>query len=551
MRQLLALSLLLLTACASATPEPEQPKEPPAKDVLIVHARLHGHAGDAVLVHPDGRWQVGPEAKLRAVTENHPTELDAEGGLVLPGFQDAHAHVLGGGLAAGQVDLEGARTPEECAARVKAWADAHPGDSWVEGRGWSYDIVPTGQFPTRQALDAVLPDRPVLLEAYDGHSMWANSKALALAGVGPDTKDPKDGRVVREKDGETPQGALLEEAGALVQAPPADHATQLRAVTEALLEYRRLGVTRVHAICSGRSEVALYEELGAQGRLPIDVGVALPLTTPIDEVLLVKGGLHHTRLVFLKGFLDGVIESRTAFLLAPYSGPNPEKTRGAPNYEESQLFALVDRAHAAGVPVALHCVGDAAVRLALDAFEAAVKAHPEVRLHHRIEHIETIDPADVPRFGRLGVIASMQPYHAVPSDAPSPDDAWSANLGEERLRRAFAWRDLLDAKATLAFGSDWPVMTQDPLRGLAVALTRQNERGLPAGGWQAHQRITADEALAAYAEGVEGSPGAEAALPSGIVVLTPDVRLDTPSTLWTGRVRYVIRGGRVHATDPR
>ncbi len=540
------LPLLLLAGCFSTLPDAG---EAPPKDVLIVHARLHGQAGDAMLVHPDGRWQVGAEAKLRQATENHPTVLDAEGGLVLPGFQDAHSHVLGGGLAASQVDLEGAKTPEECAARVKAWADAHPGDGWVEGRGWSYGIVPAGQFPTRQALDAVLPDRPVLLEAYDGHSMWANSKALALAKVGPDTKDPKDGRVVREADGKTPQGALLEEAGELVQAPPADHATRLRAVTEALLEYRRLGVTRVHAICSERSEVQLYEELGEQGRLPIDVGVALPLTTPIDEVLLVKGGLHHTRLVFLKGFLDGVIESRTAFLLAPYSGTSDEATRGAPNYEPEELFALVDRAHAAGVPVALHCVGDAAVRLALDAFEAAVKAHPDVRLHHRIEHIETIDPADVPRFGKLGVIASMQPYHSVPSDAPSPDDVWSANLGAERLTRAFAWRALVDAGATLAFGSDWPVMTQDPLRGLAVALTRQNERGLPAGGWQAHQKLDVPAALAAYAEGVEGSPGADDALPGGVIVLTPDVKLEEPKTLWTGRVRYVVRGGRVHAPD--
>lgn len=546
MRALLGLSLLLLTACATTPPDEVEPQP---KDVLIVHARVHGHAGDAMLVHPDGRWQVGSEAKLRQVTENHPTELDAEGGLVLPGFQDAHAHVLAGGLAADQVDLEGAKTEAECAARVKAWADAHPGDSWVEGRGWSYDIVPAGTFPTRQALDAVLPDRPVLLEAYDGHSVWANSKALALARVSPDTKDPKDGRVVREADGKTPQGTLLEDAGGLVVAPPADHATQLRAVTEALLEYRRLGVTRVHAICSEVSEVELYEELGRAGRLPIDVVVALPLATPIDEVARVRERLRHTRLGFLKGFVDGVIESRTALLLAPYAGDDPEKTRGASNYEETELFALVDRAHAAGVPVGLHCVGDGAVRLALDAFEAAVKAHPGIRLHHRIEHIETIDPADVPRFGKLGVIASMQPYHAVPSDAPSPDDVWSANLGTERLTRAFAWRTLLDAGATLAFGSDWPVMTQDPLRGLAVALTRQNERGLPAGGWQAQQRIAADEALAAYAEGVEGSPGADAARPGGVIVLTPDVKLDDPKTLWTGRVRYVVRGGRVHALD--
>jgi predicted amidohydrolase YtcJ len=192
--------------------------------------------------------------------------------------------------------------------------------------------------------------------------------------------------------------------------------------------------------------------------------------------------------------------------------------------------------------------------MALDVYEAAAKAHPDVKLAgcHRIEHIEVVHPDDLPRFEALGVIASMQPYHAVPSDEASEDDVWSANLGPERLRRAFAWRALLDAGAPLAFGSDWPVFTHDPLKGIAVAATRQNERGLPAAGWQAHQKLTAEEALRAYTRGAAYAVGApprvgtlQPGAPADLVVLSPDVRLEEPSTFFTGGVRVVILAGRV------
>lgn len=561
-------ALLVLGGCGAA-------EEAPAReggDVLVVNARLYPAGGDVGLLVRDGRIvAVGSEASLREQARGEVARVDAGGGLVVPGLHDAHAHVLGGALAAREADLEPARTIDEALEIVRRWAEAHPDAPWVVGRGWSYDLVPKGELPTRHMLDRVVPDRPVLLEAYDGHSSWANTKALELAGVTADTPDPADGRVVREADGRTPQGALLEAASALVSrhVPEVDRATKLAAVKEALVGYRDLGVTTVHAICGSADELSLYEELLADCALPVRVVAALPLETPIDEVVairdrLARGYPEWLRLGFLKGFLDGVIESRTAYMLEPYEGTDE---RGAPNDGRERLQALVSAAHARGIPVALHAIGDAAVRMALDVYEAAAAAHPDVKLEgrHRIEHIEVVHPDDVPRFRKLGVVASMQPYHAVPSDAPDPDDVWSANLGPERLGRAFAWRALRDAGATLAFGSDWPVFTRDPLRGMAVAVTRKNERGLPAGGWQPHQALHFEEALWAYTVGAASAVAGEepklatgktwrVALSSGQradVVVLEGVDPDDPTTLWTGRARALLLDGRPVAPSAR
>lgn len=557
-------ALLVLAGCGA-------PEETPGReggDVLVVNARHTLGAANSILVR-DGRIVAfGAEADLRAQAQGEVTRVDAGGGLVVPGLHDAHTHVLGGALGAREADLEPASTIDEALELVRRWAEEHPDAPWVLGRGWSYNLTPKGEFPTRHLLDRVVPDRPVLLEAYDGHSSWANTKALELAGVTADTPDPADGRIVREADGRTPQGALLEAASSLVSkhVPEVDRATKLAAVKAALLGYRDLGVTTVHAICSSTDELSLYEDLLKDCALPVRVVAGLPLDMQIDEVVAIRDRLAKNypewlRLGFLKGFLDGVIESKTAFMLEPYAGTTDE--RGAPNYTREQLQALVSAAHARGVPVALHAIGDAAVRMALDAYEAAAKAHPDVKLEgrHRIEHIEVVHPDDLPRFRALGVVASMQPYHAVPSDEPSPDDVWSANLGSERLTRAFAWRALRDAGATLAFGSDWPVFTRDPLEGMAVAVTRKNERGLPAEGWQAHQAIWFEDALWAYTFGAglavastDGfgelrfarSPRTVLLLPGSRADLTvlEGVRADDPSTLWTGRARTLLLDGR-------
>jgi predicted amidohydrolase YtcJ len=522
------LLLVLLLGCA-ATPD----AGPVRASLRIVHARIYGH--------PEARTLEITGDRITALTAS-PGEtartIDAGGAWVIPGIHDAHVHLLSGGLEAEGVALGACETLESALAAVASFARAHPDEAWIEGGGWAYSIVPRGKFPGRADLDRVVPDRPVILSSFDGHTAWANTRALELARVGAETPDPAGGRIVREEDGKTPAGALLEGAAGLVwrAAPLPTREKKLAVLEGAARRFAALGVTSIDDIEREESTLELLAELDRRGALPIRVRVALPLEGDLaryDE-LRKKYASPRVRFGFLKGFVDGVVESRTAYLLEPYAGSTD---RGSPILGPPRLDALVLRAHAAGYPVALHAIGDAAVRISLDAFEAATRKHPEVHLPHRIEHIEVLGAGDAARFARLGVIASMQPFHALPEPET---EVWSTNLGKERLPRTFAWRDLLDAGATLVFGSDWPVASANPLLGLAVAITRKDKDGNPPGGWNARQAITLPEALHAYTSGTL-DPGSLA----DVAILSSGVDLDDPATLWTGRVEATIVGGNV------
>ncbi|MEZ0231039.1 MAG: amidohydrolase, partial [Planctomycetota bacterium] len=414
-----------------------------------------------------------------------------------------------------------------------------PDKKWIDGSGWAYGIVPAGSFPSRKALDAVVPDRPVVLSSYDGHSTWVNTRALVLAGVTAKTKDPAGGKIVREEDG-TPQGTLLEDAGGLVlkKVPAADRDAQSAALRRAAQELAALGVTSIDDIEHDAVVLELLHDLEKKGELPVRVRLGLPLEGDLEhyQTLRKKYGSDMLRFGFLKGFVDGVIESKTAYLLEPYVG---SEERGEPRIPPERLKTLVARAHADGLPVVFHAIGDAAVRISLDAFEADALAKRTV--HHepdRIEHIELLALDDAPRFAKLGVLASMQPIHAT----PEPGEAvWSTNLGEERLRRTFPWRALLNAGATLQFGSDAPVASPDVLHGLAVAVTRRNREGWPPEGWNAHQAITIEQALAAYTNGRRIEVGA----PADLAILSAEVDLTRPATLWEGSVTATLLGGRI------
>jgi hypothetical protein len=294
--------------------------------------------------------------------------------------------------------------------------------------------------------------------------------------------------------------------------PEPTRAEKERALSTALASCWALGITSLDAI---EGDVDSFHALRAVDS-PIAISVYLPIEGDLDAYAkLPRDG--RVRFAGVKGFIDGVIESRTALMLAPYSGPNPSGEKGTALLAREKLDPLLLHAKARGFRVKLHAIGDGAVRLALDAFEQS--GFP--RGMGAIEHIEALDPADAPRFARLGVVASMQPYHAIPGDGDPDTGAWSENLGAERLQRSFAWRALLDAGAELRFGSDWPVFTHNPLEGLAVATTRKNAKGLPGNGWNAHQAVTLDEALRAYASPVRAT-----------VTLAAGVDPAAPSTLW-------------------
>jgi predicted amidohydrolase YtcJ len=551
---------LLLASTSMAAPSSSSSSSSSTKPRVIVkggvvYAPDQKRGADTVVIEDGVIVAVGKGFALPARADD--VVVDAKGGLIVPGFHDSHIHMQGGGLSLVRAQLAGPKTLADLQKVVKDYAAAHPDRPWILGRGWSYGIVPTGTMPTAAMLDAVVKDRPVFIRAYDGHTGWANSKALELAGITKATKDPADGEVVRDKKG-NPTGALKEGAQDLMDSalPKPSREEKKAALLAAAHHCKALGLTAVNDIFYDEDTFELWTELEDEGVLPIRIEVSPPLeptTGNLDAYAAWRDKLRGRRLVhfgFLKGFLDGVIESKTAYMTAPYEGTKEEV--GRPLIPPDKFFALVDQAHARGFQVGVHAIGDAAVRMSLDAFAAAQKAHPDVGVRHRIEHIELVNNADVPRFNELDVIASMQPYHANPFGNEPEKGPWSENIGKGRWPMTMAWKTLLTAGAPLTFGSDWPVFTASPLHGLALAITRRDDKGDPKAGWNAHQAVSVKDAMHAYAvergdlDGPAEQIGRLAVGQVGdVVVLDPSVRLDQPATLWTGTVTAVVVDGVV------
>jgi predicted amidohydrolase YtcJ len=441
--------------------------------------------GRIVFVGSDGdaiRQQRGPHTEI----------VDARGGLLTAGFDDAHSHVLGGARALDQVNLFGLETVDAIAATIRTWADAHPERPWVEGRGWLYVPFPGG-LPTRGFLDAIVPDRPAYLEGYDGHSGWANSRALAAAGIDGMTPDPPLGEIVRDAVSGDPTGALKEAAMHLVAdaAPVPSRATDLAAMRRAFAGFQQAGVTAVQDAFVEPAEVRLWRELLAAGTLGIRARIALPMRPTesldawrrrLDEYAALVGDLRGGAWLdagILKSFADGVIESRTAAMLTPYEGTTE---RGVPEWAADALDAHVAEADRRGWQLEIHAIGDRGVRMVLDAYlraSASNGTRPAGRgpRRHRVEHIETIAAADIARFGREGIVASMQPFHADPS--PNQLSIWAGNIGSERASRAWPWRSILTGGGMVALGSTgrWSHSTRSsPSTGRSPARTCAESR---------------------------------------------------------------------------
>lgn len=558
------LSVLLLS------PLPAVPVAEPAADLLLTGGRIWTAEAsrpwaEAVAVR-DGRVAfVGSEAEA-ARLKGPKTETIALGGrLVVPGFEDAHLHLMSGARNLERVDLSEETTLTGLQERIREFARANPGSPWVVGRGWVYGSFPGG-LPTREQLDAVVPDRPAYMDCYDGHTGWANSKALALAGITKETKDPPNGTIVRRSTGE-PTGALKEAAGSLVEdlipepTPERHYALLLRALS--LLN--RNGVTAVQDAGWTPEEVArflpLLERARAEGkltvrsRLTVDVSPADP-AAGIAEAVRLRDRYRDGPIAFggVKGYVDGVIEAHTAAMLAPYSD-DPALGRGTPRWEPAALDRAVASADGAGLQVWLHAIGDRGIRMALDAFAGAAARNPPRDRRHRVEHVEAIAAADVPRFAALGAVASMQPLHASPDQ--NNEAVWSRNVGAERASRGFAWRLVEKAGGRVAFGSDWPVVPPDVLRGLYCAVARKTRDGKPAGGWQPQLAVTVDSALrhytadAAWAGFGEKERGCVAVgKRADLVVLSRDVLAAPPEEILRTRVLLTLLDGKPVWRDP-
>ncbi len=480
-------------------------------DLIVTNGRVYtgqpSRFAEALAIRGNKILRVGANRDIKRLRRAQTIVVDAHGGSVLPGFNDAHVHLLSGGLALANVNLLDVTTLTDIQSSVKAFAASHPERPWIRGRGWYYDPFPGG-LPTRQQLDAAVSDRPAYLVAYDGHTGWANTRALTAAGITRRTPNPAGGVIVKDPRTGEPTGVLKEAAQSLMQKvlPQPTRADRLDALRAAIREAQRLGVTSVQNAGGSPDELALFDELRTAGELQVRVYAALSVTarTTAAEMQAIEAARDKYRddpllkSGAVKLMADGVIESHTAAMLAPYEN---RATTGLPYFTADDLTRRIARLDKDGWQILVHAIGDGAVRASLDAIEQAAKTNPAPARgrRHRLEHIETIDPADIPRFGALGVIASQQPFHGTPS--PSQMTVWTANIGGERASRGWAYHSIMAAGGRLAFGSDWPVVTLDPRTGIHTAVTRTTVDGLPEGGWYPAERIPLTAAVDAYTSG--------------------------------------------------
>ena len=540
-----------------------------AVDVIVINGKVYASDGgadlaEAVAIRGNKVIRVGSNREIQRLKRAQTVVVDARGGAVMPGFIDAHAHLISGGLSLDQISLSDATTIDAIKDTIRVWSEAHPEREWITGRGWYYQPF-NGAMPTRQMLDALVPDRPAYLIAYDGHTGWANTKALKAAGITRGTKSPANGAIVKDSRGE-PTGALKEAAMTLMTAaaPKPTEEDRLAAARAAIDEAHRFGITSVQDAGGGAGDLDLFDRLRKRKELTLRVYQALRADATLTEANLDELEQVRTRFAddpvlktgAIKLIADGVIESHTAAMLEPYA--NRPGIKGDARFTPEQLNKVVAMLDKRGWQIMTHAIGDAAVRMSLDAYQSAAKANPapERGRRHRIEHIETIDPADVPRFGKLGVVASFQPVHATPS--PTPGDVWSVNIGEARASRGWMWNSIARSGGRLAFGSDWPVMTLDPLKGLHVAVTRATQDGLPEGGWIPSERLPLRKAIDAYTRDAAWASFDELRkgvlardMLADIVVLTDDIFSGPASRLTTTEVAVTIVDGKVvYRRDP-
>lgn len=444
---------------------------------------------------------VGSDKEAASWVQPHTRVIDARGRLLLPGFNDSHVHFLSGGFQLASVDLRDARTPEEFSRRIAAFAAKQPKGRWVQGGDWDHELWPGAPLPRREWIDAATGDVPVFVNRLDGHMALANTATLKLAGVTRETKSPDGGLIVKDPATGEPTGVLKDAAMSLVfrVIPPPSFDERLAAARAATEHAASLGVTSVQDMSAG-TDVGVYQALAARGELKTRIYAVAPLkawkrlaatgiTAPFGSGALRIGGL--------KAFADGSLGSTTALFFEPYN--DDSSTAGLPSDEMFPAGAMAERvlgADAAGLQVMIHAIGDKANDTILGLYEQAMKTNGARDRRFRIEHAQHLRANDIARFASAGVIASMQPYHAI------DDGRWAEKrIGAERAATTYAFRSLLDAGAKLACGSDWTVAPLNPMLGIYAAATRRTTDGKNPNGWVPRQKITVEEAVRAYTVG--------------------------------------------------
>jgi predicted amidohydrolase YtcJ len=498
--------LALLAAAMFPAAEPEPPF---AADLILLGGKVwtvdsEKPEAQAIAVWRDRVIKVGPNEEVRALIGSKTKIIQLAGRRVVPGFHDSHLHFLGGGQQLGRVELKDAKDEAEFGRRLQEFDKKLPRDRWLVGGNWDHDRAFGGKLPTAETVDKYVKDRPVFIQRYDGHMGLANTAALKLAGVTAETKEPAGGVIFRMPDGKTPSGILKDNAMGLVErlVPEPGEEEIVEAVRAAMAACAENGITSVQdmdgsAPKTRRTLFRVLQRLARDGQMTVRLDLRWPIASR-QEVVAVGAEANYggdfVRIGGVKGFMDGSLGSSTALMFEPYEA-SPMNT-GVFVTEPDAMRAMIRGADDAGLSVCVHAIGDRANAVLLDLFAEVARQNGPRDRRFRIEHVQHLRPAEYPRFKELGVVASMQPYHA-------PDDGrWAeGRIGKKRCASSYAFRSLKDAGAVLAFGSDWPVAPLDVMAGIDAAVNRRTLDGKHPDGWFPEQRITVAEAIEAYTMG--------------------------------------------------
>jgi len=547
--------MAVLLAFAFTTPAPAQSR--PAADLIITNAKIWTvdktrPQAEALAVLGDRIVAVGSVTEVDAWHGPQTKVLDAQGKLLLPGFNDAHVHFVDGGEHLQAVQLKDAASPEEFARRIGERAKTTPKGEWITGGDWDEQKWSPANLPTKELVDPVTPDTPVWVNRYDGHESLANSVTLRLAGITAKTSDPAGGEIVRDAQG-NPTGVLKDAAQELVWkvAPPMTPAHRLKAIHQAMDHAASLGVTSVQDMNPSYDDVKAYSELQEKSGLTVRI-YAAPLETNWRDQA--KVGLRRAfgtpllRMGAVKGYADGSLGSTTAYFFDSYTdAPN---THGLLSDEMHPVSAMQQRlrgADAAGLQLCIHAIGDRAISMTLDIFAQIEKTNGKRDRRWRIEHSQHLAAKDFVRYARLGVIASVQPYHAI------DDGRWAENrIGPDRIKRTYAFRTFLENGVRLAFGTDWSVAPLSPMWSIYAAVTRATLDGKTPSGWVREQKLTVAEAVEAYTVGsayAEFQEKEKGSITPGkladFVVLSDDIFKIPPASIRNVKVEATFLGGKL------
>jgi predicted amidohydrolase YtcJ len=544
---LLGLLVLAFSACS------EKPEVIPtaSADLVIRDARIW--TGDkaapwaqALAIRGDRIDAIGTTATINALVGPDTEIIDAPAGLVLPGFIDSHVHMLSSGFELSSVQLRDARSPQEFAARIGAFAATLAPGEWIQGGTWDHQNW-GGELPHRSWVDSLTPDNPVMVVRLDGHMVLANSVALALAGIDENTPDVAGGEIVRDSAGK-PTGILKDNAmNLMARVVPAPSPAQQDRALEAAMDYlAERGVTTVHSMGYDWTDLEVYRRHHDQGRLRTRIYAMVPIADweqLAGEINSRGRGDDWLRIGGLKGFMDGSLGSHTAAFFEPFSDTPDDRGFFVTPPEDMRGWAIA--ADAAGLQLVIHAIGDRANAALLDIYADVAATNGPADRRSRIEHAQHLRPAEIERVAAMDIIPSMQPYHAI------DDGRWAdAVIGAERSRYTYAFRSLLDAGARVAFGSDWSVAPANPILGIHAAVTRQTLDGAHPDGWVPEEKVGVEDALVAYTrngayasfeEKLKGSLGQ--GMLADVVILDRDITAMPSSEIGETRVLQTIVGG--------